>query len=98
VSIIQKLERLQGLLKQKGRGEPQEAVVDEKPGQVSLTRDPEQTPERLKGMSWGEILLLDLDGALDEREQEWLSMKQLPGRLPNLKALARRAERLSGAK
>jgi hypothetical protein len=71
----------------------------EKQAIASLPQDdPDARPEALKGLSWGEIVALQADGRLTPAEEEWLSFKDIPDprggvRMPNLKALARRAQR-----
>lgn len=64
-----------------------------------LKPDNGERPERLKGLSVGEILTMQADNDLTPQEEEWLSYKSIPTdnsmRMPCLKALMRRAQRKS---
>ena len=78
--------------------------VEDKPEPPTLQKPSNgKRPKNIEGLTLGDILLLQADGGLDLEAEEWLSMKRIPDprggpRLPNLKALARRAQRLSGEK
>jgi hypothetical protein len=108
--VLSKLERLRELIKgkeaQTETPAPLEPSINEsappEPERVTLaTFDPDKRPKSLEGLSVGEILLLEQDGGLDPEAEEWVSLKNIPNpdgsiRLPNIRALARRAKRLSG--
>jgi len=87
---LAKLERLKGLLEEAKKLEsmPQEKSVKPepslpKPQQVELSfipfsgsrRAPEPVPDRLKGYSLGDILLMQADGELNPAEEAWLNKR-----------------------
>jgi hypothetical protein len=80
--------------------QPSQKVVIEKvkvePPPLQKPRNGERPP-RLKGLSVGDILVMQADGELTLEEEEWLSLKSIPNpdgsmRMPNIKALMRRTQ------
>lgn len=77
------------------------AKVEEKPEPPTLQKpDNGERPARLRGLTVAEILMMQGDGDLTPQEETWLSYKTIPDgngfpRMPNLRALARRAQRTS---
>lgn len=76
--------------------------VEDKPEPPTLQKpsNGDKRPKSIEGLTLGEILLLQADGGLDPEAEGWLSLKSIPNpdnsmRMPNLKALMRRAQRKS---